>query len=60
MGSVAQFKGVEQRLGLLIINILRWRKIGQYVQHRQAILALGGEAGGEQRATDNLAILVAG
>jgi hypothetical protein len=27
-GFDGHFKGVEQRLGLLIIKILRWRKVG--------------------------------
>jgi hypothetical protein len=42
----------------LIIQILRGRKIGQYAQHSQAIFLRGGEVGGEQWATHNLAILV--
>jgi hypothetical protein len=57
-GFITQIKGVQQRLCLLIIQILRGRKIGQYAQHSQAIFLRGGEVGGEQWATHNLAILV--
>jgi hypothetical protein len=36
-GFITPIKGVQQRLCLLIIQILRGRKIGQYAQYSQAI-----------------------
>ena len=47
-GFITPIKGVLQHLCLLIIQILRGRKIGQYAQHSQAIFLRGCEVGCEQ------------